>query len=55
MLKYLAAKTFADIESGKTDLLPINEKEPFQILFDILGFGPVFKLIIRMNISMYVY
>lgn len=54
MIKYLTAKTFADLESGKTELLPTHEKEPFQISFDILGFGPIFKLVIRINTSMYI-
>lgn len=48
MIKFHTTKTFAALESGKTELVPTREAEPIQITYDILGFGPRFKLIIKM-------
>lgn len=48
MLKLHTAKTYARLVSGQTPLLATSsEREPVQITYDLLGFGPQFKLLIR--------
>ncbi|KAI1728527.1 ciliary BBSome complex subunit 1 domain-containing protein [Ditylenchus destructor] len=47
MIKYHTAKTFAELESGKTELLPTRDSEPIQCVFDVLGFGPRFKISVK--------
>lgn len=48
MIKYHTTKTFAALEAGKTELVPMRDAEPIQISYDIFGFGPRFKLVVKM-------
>ncbi|KAL3120777.1 hypothetical protein niasHT_008069 [Heterodera trifolii] len=52
MIKWHATKTFAELKSGKHGALPTADSdEPVQVQFDLLGFGPLFRLKIRLVAS----
>ncbi|CAD5217374.1 unnamed protein product [Bursaphelenchus xylophilus] len=47
MLKYNTVKTFAALQSGETGLLPSRDVEPIDFNVELLGFGPIFKVIVN--------
>lgn len=48
LMKYNTTKTYAQLVSGVTGLAPVSEAEPIEFSIDVLGFGPVFRLIVKM-------
>uniref|UniRef100_A0A914HRP6 Bardet-Biedl syndrome 1 N-terminal domain-containing protein n=1 Tax=Globodera rostochiensis TaxID=31243 RepID=A0A914HRP6_GLORO len=56
MLKWHATKTFAELKTGRQgggglSLPTADSDEPIQIQYDLLGFGPLFRLKIRLVAS----
>lgn len=51
MLKFHTVKTFAALQSGETGLLPARDAEPVDFNLDVLGFGPVFRLVLHLSAS----
>lgn len=52
MVKWHTTKTFATLVTGQNaELLPTKDSEPLQIQYELLGFGPLFRLQIRILCS----
>ncbi|CAD5212999.1 unnamed protein product [Bursaphelenchus okinawaensis] len=49
MLKYNVTKAFASLQSGETGQVPSRDVEPVDVNVELLGFGPVFKIVVNIS------